>query len=116
MASKFTYFRSAIRELRMRRDMLFLANRKREFNRRYEELKKGDKYNKKREVIINRKPLRYLWTMMDGKEYRGSRDQILQEIEQDLQNDVEETFYEFPEYPLYRQDPFYYPNLGGDEE
>ena len=96
--------------------MLFKADRKKEFNRRYEEMKKGDKYTKKKEVIINRKPLRYLWIMIDGKEYRGSRAQILQEIEQDLQNDVEETFFEFPYYPLSRQDPFYFPNLGSTEE
>ena len=100
----------------MKRDMLFMVDRKKEFNRRYKESKKGDKYNKKKELIINRKPLRYRWIMMDGNEYRGSRDQILQDIEQDLQNDVEETFYEFPYYPLSRQDPFYFPKLGSNEE
>ena len=96
--------------------MLFRADRRKEFNRRYEELKSTDKYTKKKEVIISRKPLRYLWIMMDGKEYRGARDQILQQIEQDLQNDVEESFYDFPYYPLSRQDPFYFPKLGSNEE
>ena len=96
--------------------MLFRADRKKEYNRRYEELKKSDKYTKKKEIIISRKPLIYLWTMQDGKEYRGSRAEILQQIEEHLDNDVEETFYEFPYYPLSRQDPFYFPNLGNTEE
>ena len=100
----------------MRRDMLFRADRKKEFDRRYEDLKKSDRYTKKKETIINRKPLMYLWTMLDGKEYRGSRAEIAQQIEDDLHNDVEETFYKFPYYPLSRQDPFYFPNLGNTEE
>ena len=116
MDSKFAYFRSAVRELRMRRDMLFRADRKKEFTRRYEDLKNSDKYTKKKEVIINRKPLTYLWIMAGGKKYRGSRASISQQIEEDLLNEVEDTFYEFPYYPLSRQDPFYFPKLGSTEE
>ena len=116
MDSRFAYFRSATRELRMRRDMLFMVDRKKEFKRRYEDLKRSDKYTKDKEVIISRKPLRYLWTMLDGQQYRGSKDEIAQQIERDLQNEVENSFYDFPYYPLTRQDPFYFPNLGSTEE
>ena len=116
MESRFAYFRSAIRELRMRRDMLFLADRRKEYKRRYELLVRSDKYTKDKEVIISRKPLRYLWTMVDGKQYRGSREQLTLLIEADIEKEVEESFYDFPYYPLTRQDPFYFPNLGSTEE
>ena len=93
-----------------------MVDRKKEFKRRYEDLKRSDKYTKDKEVIISRKPLRYLWTMLDGQQYRGSKDEIAQQIERDLQNEVENSFYDFPYYPLTRQDPFYFPNLGSTEE
>ena len=93
-----------------------MADRKKEFHRRYEELKTTEKYSVKSEVIINRKPICYLLTMANGNKYRGSRQQIADLIEQDLNNDVEETFLENPYYPLSQQDPFYFPNLGKDEE
>ena len=116
MDSRFAYFRSATRELRMRRDMLFVADRRKEFKRRYDELKTSDKYTKDKEVIVSRKPLRYLWTMLDGRQYRGTRDQISQQMEQDLENEVENSFFDCPYYPLSRQDPFYCPNLGRTED